>query len=118
LGAAVSEAGFVGLQLELFFADGADFDGERHFGSVVITSWPASPRPVVDTAPTLSKCDKVFETGRLGLDYLGCLHMNSGARYPLPTKGYFGRKILVIMGLQRVCVCKIFIPDELRLKYC
>jgi len=36
LGAAVGEAGFVWFQLELFFADGADFDGERHFGSRMI----------------------------------------------------------------------------------
>ena len=33
LGAAVGEAGFVGFELELLFADGADFDGERHFDS-------------------------------------------------------------------------------------
>jgi hypothetical protein len=32
LGASVSEAGFVGFELELLFADSADFDGERHFG--------------------------------------------------------------------------------------
>jgi len=33
LGAAVGEAGFVGFEFELFFADGADFDGKRHFDS-------------------------------------------------------------------------------------
>jgi hypothetical protein len=36
VGAAVGEAGFVGLQFELLFADDADFDGERHFGSMII----------------------------------------------------------------------------------
>ena len=28
---AVCEAGFIGLQFELFLADGADFNGKRHF---------------------------------------------------------------------------------------
>ena len=29
-GAAIGESGFIGLQLELFGADGADFDGKGH----------------------------------------------------------------------------------------
>jgi hypothetical protein len=38
-------------------------------------------------------------------------------RYPLPPGGYFGRKVLVFSGLQRGSGCKIFITNELRLKY-
>ena len=62
-----------------------------------------------------SKCVKVLETSRLGLDCPGYLQV---VLVPPPPGGYFGRKILVIMGLRMVCVCKIFIPNELRLKYC
>jgi hypothetical protein len=39
LGTAVGKAGFVGFELELLFADSADFDGKRHFSSTTIKSW-------------------------------------------------------------------------------
>jgi hypothetical protein len=39
-------------------------------------------------------------------------------RYPSPSlKGYFGRRLFALLGLQRVSVCKIFISKWLRLKY-
>jgi len=36
---------------------------------------------------------------------------------PPPPPGYFGRKILIFSDLQTICVGKIFITKELRLKY-
>jgi hypothetical protein len=36
---------------------------------------------------------------------------------PLPLWGYLGRKILIFSYLQTICVGKIFITKELRLKY-
>jgi hypothetical protein len=44
------------------------------------------------------------------------MYLSSPWGYPLPLFGYFGRKFMVFNGLRRVCVCKIFILNELRLK--
>jgi hypothetical protein len=53
LWATVGESGFVGLQLEFFRADGADFDGESHLRSIIRRLWrpkEVGHRPATDSS--------------------------------------------------------------------